>query len=240
VHSPAAADLLYLTALVRRLDRPRYYASLFARRSLRADLLALYGFAAEIEEAVARAREPTLAHIRLSWWRERLQEGERAGSSNESPALRATIATLHRHRLPVGPLLQLIDAAADLVDAEPPANLAAAQLVAERSEAPLFVLGAGLVGGGDGDVESAARNAGIAYGLARRRGALAIEPAALAESARHHARVARQHIEGSPPGLRPAFLPLAAVEPLLTRGAGSPLSDITLLAAIGRAALAGR
>jgi phytoene synthase len=71
---PTADDIAYVSALVREADRPRYYATLFAPTSVRADLFALYGFAAEIAHVPDRVSDPTLGEIRLRWWQEALAD----------------------------------------------------------------------------------------------------------------------------------------------------------------------
>ena len=68
----AQDDIAYLTALVRKTDRVRYYSTLFARQEIRSDLLALYGFAAEIARIPDQVTEPSLGEIRLRWWRDAL------------------------------------------------------------------------------------------------------------------------------------------------------------------------
>jgi 15-cis-phytoene synthase len=59
-----------LTALVRQHDPDRFLTVLFAPPAKRDALLALYGFNHELARAREVATEPTLALIRLQWWRE--------------------------------------------------------------------------------------------------------------------------------------------------------------------------
>jgi phytoene synthase len=56
--------------LVRRADPDRYFCSLFAPAEKRAGLWLLYAFNHELARAREVASEPTLALIRLTWWRE--------------------------------------------------------------------------------------------------------------------------------------------------------------------------
>ena len=57
-------------ALLRRHDPDRYLTALFAPAPQRDALMVLYAFNHELARACEVAREPTLALIRLQWWRE--------------------------------------------------------------------------------------------------------------------------------------------------------------------------
>jgi len=59
-----------LTALVRQHDPDRFLTVLFAPPAKRDALLALYAFNHELARAREVASEPTLALMRLQWWRE--------------------------------------------------------------------------------------------------------------------------------------------------------------------------
>src|SRR4051794_37632556 len=97
---PTADDIAYVTALVRVSDRARYYATLFAAAEARADLFALYGFAAEIARIPDLVSEPALGEVRLRWWQDSLAEATSPGGTGSTPALRAVTQTIIRHRLP--------------------------------------------------------------------------------------------------------------------------------------------
>ena len=120
---PATDDIAYLTALVRAHDRPRYYATLFAPAALRADLFALYGFAAEIARVPDQVSEPGLGEIRLRWWQRCARRGggrrRRRATLRRSARVAATIA---RHRLPLAPFEALIEARAADLYSDPPAD----------------------------------------------------------------------------------------------------------------------
>ena len=100
----------YLAGAVRRGDRPRYYATLFAPPGKRAGLYALYAFALEIARIPDAVTNAGLGEIRLQWWRDALAAiggGEAAGGS---PVVDALAASVRLHRLPVEPLIRLVDA----------------------------------------------------------------------------------------------------------------------------------
>ncbi len=59
-----------LAALLRQHDPDRFLTALFAPPERRDALLALYAFNHELARAREVASEPTLALIRLQWWRE--------------------------------------------------------------------------------------------------------------------------------------------------------------------------
>jgi phytoene synthase len=79
-----------LLAQVRRADPDRFFCSLFAPAPRREALWLLYAFNHELARAREVASEPTLALIRLTWWRE-VVEG--AAKKHEiATALAAAIA----------------------------------------------------------------------------------------------------------------------------------------------------
>ncbi|MBN8926403.1 MAG: hypothetical protein BGO51_12375 [Rhodospirillales bacterium 69-11] len=94
-----------LAALVRRHDPDRFLTALFAPADRRDALLALYAFNHELARAREVASEPTLALIRLQWWRE-VVEGAPKRHEVATP-LSAAIAT--GSLLPAD-LLPIIDA----------------------------------------------------------------------------------------------------------------------------------
>ncbi|MGC8470218.1 MAG: squalene/phytoene synthase family protein, partial [Acetobacteraceae bacterium] len=62
---------------LRARDPDRFLCALFAPPDRRWALFALYGFNHELARAREVAAEPTLALIRLAWWREVLAGAER-------------------------------------------------------------------------------------------------------------------------------------------------------------------
>ncbi len=161
------ASASYLLDIVRRTDRPRYVATLFAPQDAREDLFALYAFAAEIARIPDAVSDPALGEIRLAWWRERL-EGRAAEGGEGSPVLQALFGAVERRRLPVPALVRLVEARSVDLYADPPADVEALEALLGETESALFQL-AGLVLGAKGlDIADASGHAGIAYGLNRR------------------------------------------------------------------------
>lgn len=73
---PSPPGLSPLGELVRRHDPDRFLTALFAPAARREALFTLYAFNHELARAREMAREPTMALIRLQWWRE-VVEGAR-------------------------------------------------------------------------------------------------------------------------------------------------------------------
>jgi phytoene synthase len=94
-----------LGALLRRRDPDRFLASLFAPAALRPALWALCAFNDELARAREVASEPTLALIRLHWWRE-VVEGTRKRHEVATPLSDAVAQGL----LLPSDLLAMIDA----------------------------------------------------------------------------------------------------------------------------------
>lgn len=244
---PNPDDISYLARLLREVDRPRYYATLFAPEPLRSELFALYGFAAEIARIRDQVSDATLGRIRLQWWRDAL-DGEPGAA--EAPALRALLSVLLRHSLPTAPLKALIDArGADLYSDAPP-TLADLEELIGKTQSALFQIGAALAGAAAPALTEAARHAGLAYGLAcytsafaaeRARGRSMLPENLLAteglqprdvfasppDEGLHRitcalSKLSRHHLRAAlegplPRQALPVFLPLAVVAPLLAR-----------------------
>lgn len=94
-----------LAALVRRHDPDRFLTALFAPPERRDALLTLYAFNHELARAREVASEPTLALIRLQWWRE-VVEGQPKRHEVASPLS----AAIGQGLLVPADLLALIDA----------------------------------------------------------------------------------------------------------------------------------
>ena len=274
----AKAGTSYLMDIVRRSDRPRYVATLFAPQAVREDLFALYAFAAEVARIPDAVTDPALGEIRLAWWRERLEGGAAEGGEG-SPVLQALFLAIERHRLPIPALVALVDARSLDLYSDPAPDGEALDAFFGETESALFQL-AGLVLGAQGpEIADASGHAGIAYGLTRRLARLAHDrrrrrciipatilarqgltaadlfgptpPPALAAAisdtsalAGSHLAKARHSLRTAPPPIRPAYLPLAVVAPLLDRISrrGSALAEreavVPELSILGRIALA--
>lgn len=109
-----------LDAQVRAADIDRWLSSRFvADERLRADLIALYAFEAELMAIPTRVTQPMLAEMRYVWWREQM-DGVFAGTPrNGHPVLEALTDVVARHGLDRVPFDALIEAHIGRVHGEP-------------------------------------------------------------------------------------------------------------------------
>ena len=174
----ASSDTAYLSDLVRESDRPRYFATLFAPEPLRADLFALFGFAAEIARIPDQVSNPPLGEIRLQWWRDNVERALYApGQAGDAPAIGLLSETVTRRALPAGPILALIEARRTDLYSDPPATRADLEGLLGETQSALFQLGALIHGASGPDTAEAAGHAGVSYGLARRLALLSADRA---------------------------------------------------------------
>lgn len=105
---------------VRQADIDRWLSSRFvADERLRADLIALYAFEAELMAIPSRVTQPLLAEMRYVWWREQL-DGVFAGVARKGhPVLEALTEVVARHGLDRAPFDALIEAHVGRVHGEP-------------------------------------------------------------------------------------------------------------------------
>ncbi|HXQ17879.1 MAG TPA: squalene/phytoene synthase family protein [Caulobacteraceae bacterium] len=99
-----------LDQLIRRVDPDRWLTSRFiADNRARTDVLALYAYDYELAHALKAASTPLLVEIRLTWWREALDEifGERA--VRRHPVAEALADAVGRWGLQREPLEAMID-----------------------------------------------------------------------------------------------------------------------------------
>ena len=105
---------------VRAADIDRWLSSRFvAEGRLRADLIVLYAFEAELMAIPARVTQPLLAEMRYVWWREQL-DGVFAGIARKGhPVLEALTDVVARHSLDRAPFDALFAAHIGRVHGEP-------------------------------------------------------------------------------------------------------------------------
>lgn len=218
---PADTDL---ESQVRRLDPDRWLASRFvADPAARADLIALYAFDHELARAPRVASNPLVGEIRLSWWREMLDEAYERRPVRRHPTALALAGAISRRSLPREPLEAMIDARLIEVDGGP-------------KDVPQAIAWADGVGGGamraaalildPATPANATSAAGRAWALSRRpdiEGAAAARDSALAE--------ARRQVRGLSVAALPAVLPLVAVR---AKGELGKRLRLTWAAATGR------
>ena len=95
----------------RRLDPERWLSSRFiADPEARADVIAIYAFDHELARAPKVASNSLMGEIRLTWWREVLDEVFEGRPVRQHPTAQALAAAIGRHGLPRDPLEAMIDA----------------------------------------------------------------------------------------------------------------------------------
>ncbi|WP_293450833.1 squalene/phytoene synthase family protein [Phenylobacterium sp.] len=109
-----------LDDLIRRVDPDRWLSSRFVEdAATRADVIAIYAYDHELGRAPRVASNPLLGEIRLTWWREMLDETYEGRHVRHHPAAQALAAAIERRGLPREPLEAMIDARYRELDATP-------------------------------------------------------------------------------------------------------------------------
>ena len=117
---PDSADPSDLDALVRRVDPDRWLSSRFvADPQARADVIAIYAYDHELARAPRVASNPLMGEIRLTWWREVLDEVFEGRPVRHHPTAQALAEVVRRRGLPREPLEAMIDGRYRELDPEP-------------------------------------------------------------------------------------------------------------------------
>jgi 15-cis-phytoene synthase len=162
---PSNGDYAHCEGLLRREDRDRWLASLFAPPELRRHIHALYAFSLEIARVHEIVSEPLLGEIRFQWWRDAL-EGAHAGEAKANPVAAALLDTIARFDLPKAPLLELIVARGHDLYGDPMQSVEALESYANATCSNLFRLAALILDGAEAAASGdAALHAGMAYGI---------------------------------------------------------------------------
>lgn len=126
-----------LDALVRRVDPDRWLSSRFvADQAARADLIALYALDHELTRIPQIVSNPLMGEIRLTWWREGLEEIAEGKTVRAHPVLRA----IADGALPAPALAALAEARLGDLDGEKTGEAALAH--ADATEGLLMALAA--------------------------------------------------------------------------------------------------
>jgi phytoene synthase len=103
-----------LDAVIRQADPDRWLSSRFITdAALRSDVVALYAYDQELSRAGRVTSNALLAEIRLTWWREVLDEIFAGGQVRYHPAAARLTGVIRRHALPRAPLELMIDGRID-------------------------------------------------------------------------------------------------------------------------------
>jgi phytoene synthase len=154
-----------LDALVRRVDPDRWLAARFIEdHDAREDVVALYAFNHELARAGEVTSQPLMGEMRLTWWREALDEIYGGGVVRHHPTVEALAAAAQRQGWPREELEALIDARSDALDAGPPLQVEPLYAAIDLTAGALMLLAARTL---DASTPlDAVRGAGRAWGLA--------------------------------------------------------------------------
>jgi phytoene synthase len=197
---------------VRAADHDRWLSSRFvADEGLRADLIALYAFEAELMAIPTRVTQPLLAEMRYVWWREQM-DGVFTGVARKGhPVLEALTDVAARHSLDRAPFDALIEAHIGRVHGEP--HDLDAFYVGPMQSAVRVLAGPGH--------EAAAEAAGRVWGLSQ-------------TGRESKARALRAGANSALKALPAAAFPAVAHAALIPAGAPEFLKRLRLLASVAR------
>ncbi|MDB5445934.1 MAG: crtB [Phenylobacterium sp.] len=120
MESDARADQDDLDSLVRRVDPDRWLSSRFVADPVaRGEVVALYAYDHELARAPRVASNPLLGEIRLTWWREALDEIFEGRPVRRHPTAQALAQAVRARALTREPLEAMIDARYRELDATP-------------------------------------------------------------------------------------------------------------------------
>lgn len=215
----ASAD--HCLELVRRADKDRYLASLFAPDARRPALMALYAFNIEIARVRGQVSEPAIGEIRYQWWRDAIA-GIYEGVTQAHPVVQELARAIETGHLSKEPFLNLIAAREfDLYDDPMPDVSALEGYLGETSSALVQMASLVLAGAEARASANAAGLAGVAYGISRLLYERKFMPQGLDAIAHARARLAEAralHHTITPESF-PAFLPVSLTELYLNRAA---------------------
>lgn len=155
----------YCAAEVRRLDRERYLAALFAPGGRRDALFALYAFGLETAKTAEVVSEPLLGEIRLQWWRDAV-DGIYDGSMREHPVLEALAVAIETCGLERSSFHAILDGRAADLREQPFEDLGALEDYLAQIAVSMVELACQALGAENGTMEPIVREAGLGFGLA--------------------------------------------------------------------------
>jgi phytoene synthase len=150
---------------VRRADPDRWLAARFiADESARADVMAVYAFDHVLARVPFQVTEPLMGEIRLTWWREVLDEIYEARPVRSHPVALALADAVRRRSLARAPLDAMLEARFGDIAPQPFSNLDTAVLYADQTSGAVMQAAVQALGGPAN--AQAAKLTGRAYGLA--------------------------------------------------------------------------
>jgi phytoene synthase len=161
-----------LDSAVRRADPDRWLSSRFITDPIRrADVIAIYAFNQELTRVALGSREPMVAEIRLTWWREGLDELLARKPPRAHPVMQALTEAIRRNGLAAAPLEALADSSFEELEPGRFADEDALERYLDATSGAVMALAAAITGGVDVAALRPAAHAWGLVGLIRRRAA---------------------------------------------------------------------
>ena len=161
-----------LDATVRRADPDRWLSSRFITDpAKRADVIAIYAFNQELARTALGAREPMVAEIRLTWWREGLDDLLAGKPPRGDPVMQALAKAIDRNHLAAAPLEALAESSFDDLDHDRFADEAALERYLDAASGAVMALACAITAGVDAAPLRPAAHAWGLVGMIRRRAA---------------------------------------------------------------------
>lgn len=159
--TPDASSDTDLDALVRRVDLDRWLSSRFiADPKARADVIVLYAFNYELARVAGGVSNALMGEIRLTWWREAMEEVAAGQPARKHPTVVAVTAAGY----PLAALAEMAEARMADLDAAPFADEAQVLAYVDATAGAVMMLAAWRL---DPKADPhAVKNAARAYGLA--------------------------------------------------------------------------
>lgn len=161
---PHDARTAYCADLLRRYDRDRFLACLFAPPAQRPALFAVHAFNHEIAKVAEVVTEPMAGQIRIQWWREAM-DGIYAGTPRKHQIAEALADAVQGYDLSRGHFDRLLDMRERDLDEDAPADLADLEAYAEATTATVTRLALEVLGARDPASQTAGHHVGIAWAL---------------------------------------------------------------------------
>ena len=235
------ADTETLDDLVRRVDPDRWLASRFiGDAAARADVVALYGLNYELARVAGGVSNALMGEIRLTWWREAMEEI----AAGKTPRKHPNVEALAAARFDPNALALLAEARLADLDEGPLRDEAAVLAYVDATAGALAVLAARRLDAGADP--HAVKGAARAWGLSglwrlkqsgRSRLPEAWTRADLAQKVEDQLKAARGEVRGLPVAAFPAVAPAALARAYM---AGREMGDLEKKARLPFATAAGR
>lgn len=156
----------YISALVRDADHDRFLTAVTAPQQVRAGVMALYAFNAEVARVRESVTETLIGQMKLQWWRDVVGAIYDNGTVPQgNPVVEALTATIRIYCLTRAHFDTLLEARAQDMSDEAPADVDALERYAEGTSASLTFLVLEVLGARDETRRAAGRHVGIAWAL---------------------------------------------------------------------------